>query len=344
MAQHPYTPPPLLTQVQFNVDSVLILGLDIAKHKTGYCILKYTPERISLVTAGIIKTPTNNNRWLFQAKEIISNSLRSLLQTYMIEKDSKLLAVVEHSVSGMSQSEQQTVLFQEALHILKHSAIDTLAIPPTVLKYFIKSFSTQPAPANLKKPDILTIYSRDLVPQNTWLKPPEALASDDELDATFLAMMGALVKGKDTFYVDYDYLNGQVDEGRYTLPQVFADTAVRECIGVIPNKQPPVTFVTAPNFIDINGNPFKATCLAPTFKKSTFPQFSSRFNYPFSKVAFLNSLLRASEGHPHLQTFFCQQHKISSTQLELFNSRRGGFFILNNEGFYIFSPITHKFG
>ena len=154
----------------------VVLGLDLAKDETGFCMLEVGSyqdwERVRWLGSGVFVMPSKNDKWLFSGKEGLLRGIGSLVEDLQGQgKD--VVCVLETPVFGGSRSEQQFYLNQEVLWLLKGYGVDVVGFNPLQLKGFVKGLIPEGAvelmPDRLNKGHLARVYEEWVRPLNEWL-------------------------------------------------------------------------------------------------------------------------------------------------------------------------------
>lgn len=331
-----------------NGGGVVVLGLDLAKDKTGFCMLEVGSyrdmERVRWLGSGVFVMPSKNDKWLFSGKEGLLRGIGSLVEDLQGQgKD--VVCVLETPVFGGSRSEQQFYLNQEVLWLLKGYGVDVVGFNPLQLKGFVKGLIPEGAvelmPDRLNKGHLARVYEEWVRPWNEWLPRNKVEKgsdkgvgsySDDELDAIYLCLMGVHFRPFGGYFA---YMEDKVrrvmeeDEVSFIgfLNEFWCDGEAKGLLGVGCVGGGGGEYHLPLNVRYGSDDALGSFCVS--LAKGGFFSFAGAGFYPFGRVGLLNLILRASllcdvgsDAYKGAVSFFGKA-RISKKDIELFKGGLG---------------------
>lgn len=329
------------------MESVVVLSLDLARDKTGFCLLEVFGfkdwEKVRWLGSGVFGMPSKNDKWLFGGKEGLLRSIGSLVEDLQ-GSGKDVVCVLETPVYGGSRSEQQFYLNQEVLWLMKGYGVEVMGFNPLQLKGFVKSLipagAVELMPDRLNKGHLAKVYEEWVRPLNDWLPSNKKGSggvgsySDDELDAIYLGLMGVHYRAHGGYFCySLDKVSG-VFEGLNErgelvsfLESFWGDVESRGILGVN-GVEGRVSYYLPLNvryecdlgFLDVFGN---------SLGKGGFFNFTNAGFHPFGRVHLFNLILRYSlvcdvdsSAYRYAMEFFARE-KVSKKDVELFKDGLG---------------------
>lgn len=169
-----------------------LLALDLSKKRTGYAIVRLDGTELKFVSSGSItmQHKTEYNRDYFRAGRVLTDAINEVSLNHGVTT-----VAVEAPIFGREASELQFLLNQHALAWAQARNLDTVSYSTMLIKSFAKQLTTDPDAKfgkSLTKNDMYELYDVHVRPNNPGVLPDmPPSASDDEIDATFLALLAA---------------------------------------------------------------------------------------------------------------------------------------------------------